>query len=67
MVYEQRSKYEFLQPSVEYLGNKVDAQRLHTTEKKVEAILKVPQPRNVAEFHSFLGIMANSFLTYCQW
>jgi len=38
----KRSKCEFLQPSVEYLGHEVDAQVSHTTEKKVEAILKAP-------------------------
>ena len=36
-----------LQPSVDYLGFKVDADGLHTTTAKVEAILNSPQPTDV--------------------
>ena len=53
----KRAKCVFMQPAVEYLGHKVDAQGLHTTDKKVEAVLKAPQPKNVTELHSFLGLL----------
>ena len=45
----KREKCEFNKSSVEYLGHKVDAQGLHTTEKKVEAVLKAPNPKNVTD------------------
>ena len=48
---------EFLQPSVEYLGHKIDAKGLHALESKVEAITKAPTPRNVQELRSFLGLL----------
>lgn len=51
----QRAKCSFLQNSVEYLGHKVDKQGLHTTDSKVEAIVKAPSPRNTTELKSFLG------------
>ena len=51
----QRSKCSFLQSSVEYLGHKVDKQGLHTTNSKVEAIVKAPSPRNTTELKSLLG------------
>ena len=53
----KRAKCAFMQPAVEYLGHKVDAQGLHTTDKKVEAVLKAPQPKNVTELRSFLGLL----------
>ena len=53
----KKSKCAFLSPSVEYLGHKVDASGLHTTQSKVEAVNKAPQPRNVQELRSFLGLV----------
>ena len=53
----KRAKYEFLRPSVEYLGHCVDATGLHTTPSKVEAVKEAPQPRNVQELRSFLGLV----------
>ena len=50
----KRAKCHFLQPSVEYLGYKVDADGLHTTTEKVEAILSAPRPVDVRQLHSFL-------------
>ena len=35
-------KCKFMQPSVEYLGHRIDSNGVHTTTKKVEAILKAP-------------------------
>ena len=53
----KKEKCEFLQPSVEYLGHKIDAKGLHALESKVEAITKAPTPRNVQELRSFLGLL----------
>ena len=53
----RKEKCEFLQPSVEYLGHKIDAKGLHALESKLEAITKAPTPRNVQELRSFLGLL----------
>ena len=42
-------KCKFLQPSAEYLGYLINAQGLHTTDKKVAAIAAAPTPQNVQE------------------
>ena len=51
------AKCEFLCVSVEHLGHRVDATGLHTTQSKVEAIQKAPQPKNIQELRSFLGLV----------
>ena len=43
--------------SVEYLGYKIDAKGLHTTPQKVEAIQQAPNPKNVQQLRSFLGLV----------
>ena len=53
----KRANCEFLSPSLEYLGHRVDATGLLTTQSKVEAIKKAPQPTNVPELRSFLGLV----------
>ena len=53
----KRSKCSFLCDSVEYLGHRVDANGLHTTDRKVEAVKKAPLPKNVQELRSFLGLV----------
>ena len=53
----KKEKCCFLQTSVEYLGHRVDAQGIHTSEKKVKAILDAPTPRNLPELRSFLGML----------
>ena len=50
-------KCKFLQPSVEYLGYRIDSSGVHTTTKKVEAILNAPRPGNVRQLRSFLGLL----------
>jgi hypothetical protein len=47
----------FLKPSVEYLGFIVDAEGLHGTPAKMEAIRKAPRPTNVQELGSLLGLV----------
>ncbi len=51
------SKCAFLQDSVEYLGHHIMAKGLHTTIKKVEAVLLAPTPKNQQERRSILGLL----------
>lgn len=53
----KKPKCSFFADSVEYLGHKVDSVGLHTTTKKVEAIIQAPEPKDTTEFHSFLGLL----------
>ncbi len=46
-----------MQKSVEYLGHRVDAEGIHASPEKVEAILKAPQPKNVQQMRSYLGLL----------
>ena len=47
----------FLAPSVIYLGYRIDAQGIHPVTEKVKAIQDAPQPRNVTELKSYLGLL----------
>ena len=50
-------KCRFMEPSVEYLGHRIDAKGVHTTSQKVEAILQAPAPQNPQQLRSFLGLL----------
>ena len=50
-------KCKFLQTSAEHLGYLINAQGLHTTDRKVAAIAAAPAPRNVQQLRSFLGML----------
>ena len=52
-----REKCVFLAPSVIYLGHRIDAEGLHPIREKVQAIQEAPQPNNVAELKSYLGLL----------
>ena len=56
-IHIKKAKCEILQNSVEYLGHKIDAEGLHTTNSKLEAIVHAPEPRNIQELRSFLGLL----------
>ena len=51
------SKCSFLKSSVEYLGHRVDAEGLRATPEKMRAIDQAPQPKNVQQLRSFLGLL----------
>ena len=51
------TKCKFLQKSVEYLGQVVSTQGIDTSERKVEAILKMSPPTNQRSLRSFLGVV----------
>ena len=53
----KKEKCSFMRPSVEYLGYIVDKDSLRATPAKVEAITSTPEPRNVHELRSFLGLV----------
>ena len=53
----KRAKCAFMEESVEYLGHKIDATGLHTTTCKMEAISQAPQPKNIQELRSYLGLL----------
>lgn len=42
---------------VRYLGFKIDAQGIHPTSEKVDAIRKAPTPTNVTQLRSYLGLL----------
>ena len=43
--------------SVEYFGHVIDSVGLHPTQAKVKAIKEAPNPKNVAELCSFMGLI----------
>ena len=51
------SKCAFLLSSVSYLGHTISAEGLQSTDAKVQAIVDAPDPKNVAELRSFLGMV----------
>ena len=51
------SKCTFMAPSVVYLGHTIDAQGLHPTADKVNAIRNAPAPTNVTELRAYLGLL----------
>ena len=53
----KKEKCSFFQLSVEYLGHQINAEGVHTSKKKVQAILEQRSPRNISELRSFLGML----------
>ena len=53
----KESKCVFLSRSVEYLGHIIDDIGLHPSPEKVHAIQEAPEPKNVTELKSFLGLL----------
>ena len=56
-IWAKKTNCSFLCDSVEYLGHRIDADGLHTTDLKVEAVKRAPLPKNVQELRSFLGLV----------
>ncbi|KAJ8351903.1 hypothetical protein SKAU_G00233790 [Synaphobranchus kaupii] len=52
-----RSKCEFFQSSVEYLGHVIDSEGLHKAPSKTKAIMEAPAPQNVSQLRSYLGLL----------
>ena len=53
----RKEKCDFFQSSVEYLGNVIDTNGLHTAPSKITAIVDAPPPQNVSQLKSFLGLL----------
>ena len=60
----KQSKCTFATPSVEYLGHIIDASGLYPSSDKLRAIREAPEPTNISELKSFLGLLNyyNKFL-----
>ena len=52
-----KSKCAFMLSKIEYLGHVIDESGLHPTQEKVKAIQEAPEPKNLAELRSFLGMI----------
>lgn len=50
------SKCSFKVPEVSYLGYRIDASGLHPTKDKVKAIVEAPEPKNLKQLESYLGV-----------
>lgn len=53
----QREKCVFQAKEVDYLGYRIDAEGLHPLEDKVKAIMEAPEPQDVSELRSYLGLL----------
>nr|XP_054932847.1 uncharacterized protein K02A2.6-like [Dermacentor andersoni] len=53
-----KSKCQFRVAEVKFLGYKIDAAGIHTSEEKVDAIVKAPAPTSKQTLQSFLGMLA---------
>lgn len=53
----KKSKCSFLQEQVEYLGQMVHADGFSPSSKKISAILNMPEPKNVSQLRSLLGMV----------
>ena len=51
-----KSKCKFMQPSVTYLGHKIDWQGLHPPKEKVRVVQDAPSPKSVTELKYYLGL-----------
>lgn len=58
------SKSRLLIDVVEYLGHVIDAEWLHPSLSKVEAVLKAPAPRNITERQFFFFYLVNYYRKY---
>lgn len=50
-------KCAFLQSSVDYLGHRVSAEGLHPLDAKKDAIIQAPEPENLQQLRSYLGLL----------
>lgn len=56
-IHLKRDKCFFLQESVVYLGYKIDKNGIHPLTEKVEAVKNAPEPKNMTELKSYLGLL----------
>lgn len=60
----KRSKCEFMEKEVTFLGHRVDKTGLHPLPAKVKAVQEAPTPTSVTELKAYLGLLNfyNKFL-----
>ena len=51
-------KYNFLAPSIKYLGYRIDSEGLHPTDEKLKEVQQAPEPTGVTELKAYLGFLA---------
>lgn len=51
------SKCKLFETEVDYLGHRVDKDGLHPSSEKVEAIVNAPEPTNITQLRSYLGLL----------
>jgi len=56
-------KCQFFRSSVVFLGHMIDKHGVHPTVDKMEAILNAPQPKDISQLKSFLGLI-NYYQSY---
>ena len=54
----KKDKCCFMTKSVSYLGYVIDAEGLHPTEEKLQAIQDAPSPKNLTQLKSYLGLLS---------
>jgi len=52
-----KEKSEFLKKGIHYCGYYIDKNGIHKEKSKMEAIEKMPRPKNVSELRAFLGLI----------
>ncbi len=53
----KKDKCAFALSSVEYLGHTIDKNGLHPSPRKLKAIQEAPEPKNLTELRSFIGLL----------
>ncbi|XP_029171893.1 uncharacterized protein K02A2.6-like [Nylanderia fulva] len=52
-----KEKSEFLKEGIHYCGYYIDKNGIHKEKRKMEAIEKMPRPKNITELRAFLGLI----------
>ena len=52
-----KKKCQFLASGVTYLGYRIDSDGLHPTNEKTQAVQSAPEPTNITELKSYLGLL----------
>ena len=50
-------KCSFFREEITYCGHKINANGLHKTQEKIEAVINAPVPENVTQLRAFLGLV----------
>ena len=56
-LHAKKHKCQFMKPQVVFLGHVSDDKGIHPVPSKVKAIQDAPQPKNVTELKSYLGLL----------